>query len=381
MKVVMISPYPRSNVKAGGWEAASHALIQGMVKFIPGLEMHVFDLRRSDKREKIKIGTSLFVYRYPMCERFQMVRRGYPERFYIQREIKNLKPDIIHSQNLGINGLIATSVSHKTVVTIHGIANIENPIIYEKGLPHRKKISSSFLQMHDRTTLQRAKIIHHVSQFSEKYYQEIAGTKSVVIPNTVNSIFDSNGACHNREKTILIIGHISRVKNSIQAIEWLEHVKEFLKDYTIVMAGGFQCDDAYKEEYLLKVKNSPLNKQLQFTNALTDEELVVHYRRARLIISFSRQDNNPLALIQALAMSVPILAPRVGGIPEIVSENSNGYLYDRDNENDFSGKLHNILEESTNERLRSNCYDYFKQHYAEELIVSKMYQLYQRVCQ
>lgn len=41
----------------------------------------------------------------------------------------------------------------------------------------------------------------------------------------------------------------------------------------------------------------------------------------------SRQENAPIVIAEAMAAGVPVVATRVGGIPEMVVENKTGFLY------------------------------------------------------
>jgi len=56
------------------------------------------------------------------------------------------------------------------------------------------------------------------------------------------------------------------------------------------------------------------------------EELVALYRKAHIFVLPSRGDCMPQAVAEALACSLPVVATRVGAIPEMVTDNVNGYL-------------------------------------------------------
>ena len=52
----------------------------------------------------------------------------------------------------------------------------------------------------------------------------------------------------------------------------------------------------------------------------TREEVAKRFRGADLYVHATRADNHPLAVLEALASGVPVIASRVGGIPEQLSE-------------------------------------------------------------
>jgi L-malate glycosyltransferase len=49
-------------------------------------------------------------------------------------------------------------------------------------------------------------------------------------------------------------------------------------------------------------------------------------RASDLVVLPSRQENFPYALLEAFALSRPVVATRVGGVPELVQDPVNGWL-------------------------------------------------------
>jgi glycosyltransferase involved in cell wall biosynthesis len=59
---------------------------------------------------------------------------------------------------------------------------------------------------------------------------------------------------------------------------------------------------------------------VRFRGRMAQREVAESMRQARFLVLPSLWENAPLAAIEALACGLPIVASRVGGIPEIVSE-------------------------------------------------------------
>jgi glycosyltransferase involved in cell wall biosynthesis len=49
--------------------------------------------------------------------------------------------------------------------------------------------------------------------------------------------------------------------------------------------------------------------------------------------------------MEAISQGIPVLAPRVGGMSELIIDGVNGYLFDPDDFKDLLGKLTKILSE------------------------------------
>ena len=58
----------------------------------------------------------------------------------------------------------------------------------------------------------------------------------------------------------------------------------------------------------------------------------------------SLSEGLPRVLIEAQALGKPVIATRVGGIPELISENENGFLVEPKNSEQLAGKIKRLLE-------------------------------------
>lgn len=79
-----------------------------------------------------------------------------------------------------------------------------------------------------------------------------------------------------------------------------------------------------------------LDEQVRLTGKLTREHVIERYARATVYVQPSRvaadgdRDGIPNVLLEAMAMSLPVVATNVSGIPEIVSDGRNGLLIEPD---------------------------------------------------
>jgi glycosyltransferase involved in cell wall biosynthesis len=65
--------------------------------------------------------------------------------------------------------------------------------------------------------------------------------------------------------------------------------------------------------------------RVRFTGVLTKPELAERMQTARLFVLASRFENNPVVVLEALTSGLPVVAMRVGGLPELV-DGTNGLL-------------------------------------------------------
>ena len=89
-----------------------------------------------------------------------------------------------------------------------------------------------------------------------------------------------------------------------------------------------------REELLERaVNNSPQNFSVNFAGALPHEELLKRMSSSKgtdIFINSSSSEGVPVSIMEALSMGIPALAPKVGGISELIYDNRNGYLLNAD---------------------------------------------------
>ena len=94
-----------------------------------------------------------------------------------------------------------------------------------------------------------------------------------------------------------------------------------------------------------------------------------------LIVPSQWYENNPLTIIEALALGTPVLGANIGGIPELIDK-SNGMLFDPDSVDDLSEKVA-LMETKDNwdyKGISQNAKDKFNQ----DQYYSKLMDLYRK---
>lgn len=83
--------------------------------------------------------------------------------------------------------------------------------------------------------------------------------------------------------------------------------------------------------------------ELRFTGVLQGEQLVDELAQADFLVVFSNYENLPVVIPEAFACGLPVIATKVGGIPEIIT-NENGILIERADENALKEAIFSIFE-------------------------------------
>ena len=84
--------------------------------------------------------------------------------------------------------------------------------------------------------------------------------------------------------------------------------------------------------------------RVRFWGTRSQRELADIYRQARLVVIPSLWlENAPLVAIEAMAHGRPVVASRVGGLPEMVGDGETGLLFERGNATDLAAKIRTLL--------------------------------------
>ena len=92
--------------------------------------------------------------------------------------------------------------------------------------------------------------------------------------------------------------------------------------------------DFYSVNYLEYIKSkipSHLTSQVIFTDSLPQQELLPYYQQANVVINPSLSEAFGMSLVEAMATETPVIATKIGGMPEIVDDNVNGLLVEPGN--------------------------------------------------
>ena len=94
-----------------------------------------------------------------------------------------------------------------------------------------------------------------------------------------------------------------------------------------------------------------LGRRVRFLGAQDRTTVLELFRAADAALLSSRWENFPHSAVEALAVGTPVVATRVGGVPEIVADGENGFLVPADDAEALADAVRRVLDPGTRERL------------------------------
>ena len=168
-----------------------------------------------------------------------------------------------------------------------------------------------------------------VSRFSFKkhlqYLPRLKDANSTILYNFVSEY----GECTNdsREAYLLFYGRISYEKGLSTLLEAVKRCPEI--QLKVVGSGPMEME--LKTQY-----DDCLN--ITFLGYQTGDRLKYLVNNAKYVCVPSEcYENNPMTIVEAYSMGVPVIGSRIGGIPEIVNDGKTGFLFK-------TGDVENLVE-------------------------------------
>jgi D-inositol-3-phosphate glycosyltransferase len=123
---------------------------------------------------------------------------------------------------------------------------------------------------------------------------------------------------------VLFVGRLASNKGLLTLVRAFEVLARHDPSATLVLVGD---DGGVRAAVEQEVARLGLGARVRFAGFLTDEgRLSAAFRDARLFVLPSDYESFGLVLLEALAQGTPVIASRVGGIPEFIPDGSAGRL-------------------------------------------------------
>ncbi|OGI06550.1 MAG: hypothetical protein A2Y40_07590 [Candidatus Margulisbacteria bacterium GWF2_35_9] len=231
--------------------------------------------------------------------------------------LQKSKTEVFHSPMHVLPMTLSKKIS--SVLTIHDLANFRYPQFY-------KGAKQKYLTTMTHLSAKKADRIIAVSESTKKDLVSILGIKESKIDVVYNGLNLNIEVGHIDEEKIrrklelpeeyiLFVGTMEPRKNidgilSALLLLW----KEKKESYNVVIAGpkGWLYSDTEK-----KIKEYQEIGQIMQTGYLSDEELVVVYKYAKLFVYPSFYEGFGFPILEAMALGVPVICSETSSMPEV----------------------------------------------------------------
>lgn len=252
----------------------------------------------------------------------------------------NGRPDVVHVHVPVKAGLIAKWIRRKW-----GIPYIvsEHSSHYHQGTGDDFFLKSFRYQNNVKQIFRQAELVTNVSQKEARKLQKLFHLPKVeVVRNTVNTaLFYYDPNPHPPFRFIHVSTLLDGQKNITGILNATLAMWKRRKDFQLVLVGPPSA--------LLKqqVAEQGLDEVVQFTGEISYPDVARQMQQASAFILFSRYENFPCVIIEALCCGLPVIATDTGGISEAIDD-SNGLLVEVANERQLADAMNSMMESYAN---------------------------------
>lgn len=267
-------------------------------------------------------------------------------------ELEAFKPDLIHVVNPAMLGLAGVFYSKALKVPLVASYHTHLPqYLQHYGLGMLEGLLWSLLKTcHNQaqlnlctsTAMMRELTDHGIERVD--VWQRGVDTETFH-PQLVNQEMRSHlTQGHPESPLLLYVGRLSAEKE----IEQIKPVLAAIPNARLALVG----DGPHRQELEKYFAGTPT----YFVGYLQGKELAAAFASADVFVFPSRTETLGLVLLEAMAAGCPVVAARSGGIPDIVQDGVNGYLFDpRDEGGAIAATQRLFAEQEERELLRRNA--------------------------
>tara|TARA_E500000331_G_scaffold182672_1_gene176015 strand:- start:5104 stop:6291 length:1188 start_codon:yes stop_codon:yes gene_type:complete len=315
--------------------------------------------------------------------------------YEIKKIIKEFKPDIVHTHaaKSGALGRLA-AYSEKVPVIIHTFHGHVFHSYFSKFKTNLYILIEKFLA--NKSTCIIAISNEQKKELSNKF--NICSDKKIkVIPlgfdlkkfqekiSEKRNVFREKYNLNKGELGIGIVGRLTAIKNHTFFLDMIKIVKNKTnKKLRFFIVGDGEDMSKLKSycnihEINFTDHNDAIHdKTLCFTSWIKDIDVV--YSGLDIVTLTSLNEGTPVAIIEALAANKPVVCTRVGGIEDVVDENKNGFIVDKNDVLAFSNKLLKLIEDNKLRNAFSSCgFNHVQNRYSYLRLVDDMKNLYSKL--
>lgn len=294
--------------------------------------------------------------------------------------LRQLKCDIFHCHNDHTTPLIAATLAR---VPLRIWSKLSMSSYYEKGVMPKG--------------LQRLHISNKISSFcchqvmaltkevkQEYVLQSGAANKTIVVPAPIEfERFAYASGERVREKLgivnsdliITTVGHAVPVKGWDILVESFCVLAQELPNVHLLLIGSTTSPEEarFTHTVMTKVNNLKLQNRIHLLGHRADIPEIL--KASDIFVFPSRSDGQGLALVEAMAVGLPCVASNVGGIPDVLTNGVNGFLFEREDQKSLTDYIRKLINDKSlridiGKKAAIRAGDFTMEKYVEKIIES-----------
>lgn len=142
---------------------------------------------------------------------------------------------------------------------------------------------------------------------------------------------------------ILTVSSLFRGKGLLEFFPILENLSNL--PWQWILVGEDKLDPAFTQKFMEQLEDFRLKNRVQILGPVSQMNLLEIYKQSDIFVLNSRFESCSMVTMEALAFGLPVLVSQVGGLPELVEHEKNGYLVTPGDTHLFTDLLRNLISD------------------------------------
>ena len=170
---------------------------------------------------------------------------------------------------------------------------------------------------------------------------------------------------------ITYIGSLGKHKGVQILISAFKEIKD--ENIRLHLVGKGYDEEEFKEM-------SQDDKRIIFHGFVDNKDIREYYNKSNIIVIPSTcYDNSPLVIYESFSTGTPVIGSKIGGIPELINDGENGFLFESENIEDLKNKLLNLIKDNNLlKQMEENAFNTLPSN-SMDVMINKIKQEYDKL--
>lgn len=317
------------------------------------------------------------------------------------KALEEFKPDIVHINNFQrqLSASIIDAIKEKNipiVMTAHDLNPIcPASIMLYNGEVCDDCITNGYAQCIKKKCVKDSTLKSTLGVMEKKYYDfhkvfrkiDCIISPSEFIKNQLvngklkyNEIVTLHNFVNESERNEYVLGdyafYLGRLSKEKGILNLIEAIGD-IPDAKLLIAG----DGPEREKIEAYISEHKLDGRITLLGYQNQDSIHKYITNSRFVVIPSIWNENcPYSVLEAMEIGKPIVASRMGGIPELIADGENGYLYKADDINELKEKLTLLLDNDDKvNRFAQKSRELYESYYSPDSYYNELIKIYNKV--
>jgi len=187
----------------------------------------------------------------------------------------------------------------------------------------------------------------------------------------VNPDFEISRPLSQRQTIVGYIGRMSREKGVLNLVKAIPSVCSQMSKVEFLLGGGGPLLEQVEKELTGLIAQD----QAKVLDWIPHNELPGYLNQMKLLVLPSHYEGLPTIVLEAMACGTPVLATRVGAVPDIIADGKTGFIMEDNSPECIAKNIISALSHPNLDQISQNAHAFVEREYYYEAMKEKWHRL------